>query len=87
MNKQHKDRMTIFIQARATIAEGRLLREMMDKSANGDAKGLKDAVDGEFTNWTEIISRFQTSTAGSSSSQRVHRWEGHATIIVVSCVS
>ena len=53
MNQQHKDIMKILIKARATIAEGKLLREMIDKSAKGDAKGLKDAVDGEFTNWTD----------------------------------
>ena len=53
MNNNHKDLMKVLTHARATIAEGRLLREMIDKSTKGDTKGLKDAVDGEFTAWTD----------------------------------
>ena len=53
MNNHHKDLMKVLTHARATIAEGRLLGEMMEKYAKGDTKGLKDAVDGEFTAWTE----------------------------------
>ena len=53
MNNTHKDLMKVLTNARATIAEGRLLREMIDKSTKGDTKGLKDAVDGEFTAWTD----------------------------------
>ena len=51
-NKKHKDLMKTLTHARTTIAEGRLIREMLDKAAKGDAKGLKDAVDSEFTDWS-----------------------------------
>ena len=53
MNNNHKDLMKVLTHARATIAEGRLLREMIDKSTKGDTKGLKDAVESEFMAWTD----------------------------------
>ena len=53
MNNNHKDLMKVLTHARATIAEGRLLREMIDKSTKGDTKGLKEAVESDFLAWTE----------------------------------